>query len=265
MTMRVELRNVCTSTGRPRTFSIGAPADANQLRKGLASLEPFRVDPSLTDAVLLITDDTGFGSGVWSRDGIQRLNELFTDEFVPTTDPFFDLREAVELAAEPPDPFFASAKEYVTWQAAQTKEAGAPRPGRWDFLVSHGRDFVRAALPDDLAKGPQRECFRNAVSAVSENPARYRYVEGIAGGKGGPGGGPDFDFKPHAWVTSDDGRAIDVTWPLQREPPSYFGIEFDNIDFVKTMLEDRGGYGVLGRDGSAEEILPLLDLFSDLE
>jgi hypothetical protein len=101
--------------------------------------------------------------------------------------------------------------------------------------------------------------------AISNNPNRFDYVEGIAGGKGGPGGGPVWDFKPHAWLTPGDGRAVDVTWRPQQEPPSYFGVTFHDIEFVRAILADRGGYGLLGKDGGAEEIAPLLDLLGGVE
>jgi hypothetical protein len=264
MAIKVELRAVCTSTGEPRSFWIRG-TDMRQLRDALTELDAFRIERDTSDAVLVVTDEANIVSGAWSRDGISRLNELF-EEIVPLfDDALFELREAVELAADPPDRFFSNAEAYVRWEASQPREPGAERPDRWDLLASHGRAFVRDPRPDDVAKGPAIECFGNAAATVSDHPGRFAYVEGIAGGRGGPGGGADLGFTPHAWVTPGSDRAVEVTWltPPKREPPSYFGIVFSDIELVKGVLENRGGYGLFG-DGSAEEITTLRDLFDAL-
>jgi hypothetical protein len=266
MAIKVELRAACTSTGGPRSFWIGG-ADMRLLRDALTELDALRIDSDTSDAVLVVTDEANIASGAWSCDGIVKLNELFSEEIGPISDdPLFELREAVELAADPPDPFFLNAEAYVRWQALQPREPGAERPDRWDLLASHGRAFVRDPRPDDVAKGPAIECFGNAAATVSDHPGRFAYVEGIAGGRGGPGGGADLGFTPHAWVTPGSDRAVEVTWltPPKREPPSYFGIVFSDIELVKGVLENRGGYGLFGKDGSAEEITTLRDLFDAL-
>lgn len=129
-------------------------------------------------------------------------------------------------------------EECVAWKASQPREPGAERPDGWDLLATHACAFVRVSRPGDVANGQSLECFGNSATAVAADPERFEYVEGIAGGRGGPGGGTDWDFKPHAWATFGDGRAV--------------------------LLTDRGGYGLLGLDGSADDIAPLLELFSGL-
>jgi len=75
--------------------------------------------------------------------------------------------------------------------------------GTEDLVLKHGRWWKPQPRPQDVDKGPNRECFRNAATLAMDYPDRFWYVEGYAVGP-----------IPilHAWVSTRDGQLVDPTW-----------------------------------------------------
>jgi len=100
--------------------------------------------------------------------------------------------------------------------------------GTEDLVLKHGRWWKPQPRPQDVDKGPNRECFRNAATLAMDYPDRFWYVEGYAVGP-----------IPilHAWVSTRDGQLVDPTW----EPvgTAYLGIAFDLAYLRETITETR--------------------------
>lgn len=119
-------------------------------------------------------------------------------------------------------------------------------PATWDVLMTRGKEYKGIARPKYFRKRRDRDCFYNATMTgfrAERNPTwkgpKVTYVEGVA-----------YDlncFFHHAWVTTDDEHAIDVTW---REPGTfYWGVA---VPFKELC-------GVLARTGYYGSILEQLE------
>lgn len=72
MALRLELRNLWTCTGGPRSWSYDGDGEQD-LRSLLSNLDEFKADPVNQSAVLLATDDDAAIIGAWNRDGAAQL------------------------------------------------------------------------------------------------------------------------------------------------------------------------------------------------
>jgi hypothetical protein len=83
------------------------------------------------------------------------------------------------------------------------------------FVLEYGWWYKPVELPEGITPGKEQECHKNAVHLTMKN---LIYCEGYAIPEGG--GFPVI----HAWVTDDQGRAIDNTW--QMPGVAYAGVPF---------------------------------------
>lgn len=92
-------------------------------------------------------------------------------------------------------------------------EALAPISVKYRWLLENGREWTyeEGPLPDDVRRGPWRNCFENAGENVllpggmlAETESAYRYVEGTAWCGSIPA--------EHAWLVDENDRVIDPTW-----------------------------------------------------
>ncbi len=152
---------------------------------------------------------------------------------------------------EEPIERFDTARDYVAWQAADTRaryETTLEYSSEFELLERHGETFRMSELTGGLQVLDERKCFMNAMTVVRAHPDRFRYVEGVAGHPGGSA----FAWHPHAWVVDQDGRAFDVTWPWLRatysaRASSYFGAAIPT-DVAGQLLPLRNGRGVFAGD-----------------
>jgi hypothetical protein len=110
---------------------------------------------------------------------------------------------------------------------------------QYDLVLQEGRWYVPSRLTSNILRGPDEECFRNAVILVLD-ASRYTYVEGFAA--------PPAKRRlvHHAWVTDRRGQAIEPTW----EDPglAYCGIPFRTKYLREITLMSRGRnakYGII--------------------
>lgn len=91
------------------------------------------------------------------------------------------------------------------------------------FVLSKGQEFRSKPVPAALPKGinPRRfkvkECYYNAQMLALTH--HFRYYEGFA---------TSIIPTEHAWVLSDDGVLLDLTWDKVAEPDEefdYFGVQ----------------------------------------
>lgn len=112
------------------------------------------------------------------------------------------------------------------------------------IVITHGKDYESALLPDDIEPGPLGQCYDWCFFQAVKN-RKYRYVEGLAID---PRNG---EVILHAWLT-DGIYAFDPTWHALDEfdkkvpiPYDYLGIEMD-ILHVHAFMKSTGYQGVLG-------------------
>jgi len=106
------------------------------------------------------------------------------------------------------------------------------------FLLSSGRPYKPALLPDDIERGKLGRCSDNALMGAMRSGGRYTYVEGLAWG---PKHGC---WILHAWLT-DGEHAFDPTWyavdkQTGREaafPTVYIGIEMEARKVAEFVME----------------------------
>ena len=106
-------------------------------------------------------------------------------------------------------------------------------PALWSALTTRGKEYKGIARPKGYRKWRDGDCFRNASMIATRSP-NDTYVEGVA-----------YDLHclfHHAWVTTDDEHAIDITWP---EPGVfYWGIAVPLNDLCD-VLSRTGEYGCI--------------------
>lgn len=106
------------------------------------------------------------------------------------------------------------------------------------FLLSNGRPYKPALLPDDIERGRMGHCFDNALITAMRSGGRYTYVEGLAWN---PRHGC---WMLHAWLT-DGEYAFDPTWyALDNRtgkeapfPTVYIGIEMEARKVADFVME----------------------------
>jgi hypothetical protein len=104
-----------------------------------------------------------------------------------------------------------------------------------DIMLEHGRQFLFDADSYKCKQGRQKECYKNAASAVMHDPD-LTYVEGYVTVFGVP--------IEHAFAVDKQGHVVD---PTIRDPSSigaYIGLPLKNEYLYKTMAKKKV-YGVL--------------------
>lgn len=102
-----------------------------------------------------------------------------------------------------------------------------------DFVVQNGARMEYAPLPNEITRGPMKECYRNATAQCTHRE-RWIYCEGYACG-----------IIPvmHAWCyDTQTGKVVDTTW--RDNCHEYFGIVFKRT-YVWRMMRLTGTYGVI--------------------
>lgn len=101
------------------------------------------------------------------------------------------------------------------------------KPVPFEVLAMAGRCFDQIA-PEPPARGPMKECFRNA--GWLSRTTRLHYVEGYAVR------GRLMLPLAHAWCVDDDGRVYDPTWP---DGTDYFGVVFERerVEDLRVMMK----------------------------
>lgn len=116
--------------------------------------------------------------------------------------------------------------------------------GMEDLLRKNGEFFEPPEegeeLPFGCKKGNDRECFYNAFKQMNYSD-QLIYTEGYATSDILPG----YAF-PHAWLTTPDGKVIDVTWP-PGHGTSYFGVRL-KTKYVIDALSETMTAGVIVND-----------------
>ena len=104
-----------------------------------------------------------------------------------------------------------------------------------DFYLLLGHQFTASALPLNIDRGEQRQCYRNA-GELALSSSKLAYCEGFARPAG---------LIPvhHAWCVDACGQVVDPTW-AQPELASYFGIALKR-DWLKAQLRRRETWGLL--------------------
>ena len=113
------------------------------------------------------------------------------------------------------------------------------------YLRRNGRRWVGSALPPDMKRGPQGQCFRNAWQLSLSHGLPY--CEGY---------GWDVELGalpfPHAWnLCRSSGRVIDTTWAIGRRAV-YLGIELSPKQLMK-IIDSTECFGVL-QDGRRDAL-----------
>lgn len=106
------------------------------------------------------------------------------------------------------------------------------------FIAEHGVEYGSGPLLDDIRRGQQGACFRNAWKLAERNG--FAYVEGFASG-------PDLSPVLHAWCSEPGShQAIDPTADLDL----YLGVEVNLADVTDAMLRT-GTHGSILDDWEA--------------
>lgn len=114
-----------------------------------------------------------------------------------------------------------------------------------DYLRRNGRRWVGGALPPNMHRGPQGQCFRNAWQLSLSHGLSY--CEGY-------GWDVELGALPysHAWnLCRSSGRVIDATWAIGRRAV-YLGIELSPKQLMK-IIDLTGRFGVL-QDGRRDAL-----------
>lgn len=118
-----------------------------------------------------------------------------------------------------------------------------PYQNRYQFVLKHGRPFIRKPLPEIYETGYPKQCYGNACQLVRKYPDDLFYAEGF----GVPNRSGCFILE-HAWAVDAQGNVIDPTWePVGR---LYFGVVFD-FDYLKRVTY------------SGRRYTPLIDNFNE--
>jgi hypothetical protein len=128
-------------------------------------------------------------------------------------------------------------REYIREQVADTIAGGGSDPTsllRQSGLAMRGlamlleRGEMMESIPQlkGMRMRAQKACFHNSMRATFERPD-LSYVEGY-------GLHPEFGAIHHAWCTTPEGVAIDLTW---REPAiCYFGVRFTKKEIAERVM-----------------------------
>jgi hypothetical protein len=95
------------------------------------------------------------------------------------------------------------------------------------YVIEHGRPFTGIKRPKGYRQRAEKWCFHNAAMLALEG--RGTYVEGYAIPLG------DKFLCHHAWITTGDGCAVDVTWH-NPEQAAYFGVPIPSTVLAKRFL-----------------------------
>jgi hypothetical protein len=127
--------------------------------------------------------------------------------------------------------------KFASSQRPHSQPDGWTYQNQYDLVLKEGRWYVPSRLTGNIIKGPDEECFRNAVIPVLDTSG-YTYVEGFAA--------PPTKKRlvHHAWVTDRYGKAIETTW----EDPglAYCGIPFRTKYLREITFMSRGRNGKYG-------------------
>jgi hypothetical protein len=131
-------------------------------------------------------------------------------------------------------------------------EMGRSSPGDPEnihhFLLRRARRFEWRALPADVAKQPDKECYSNALDLATLRDLTY--CEGFAHNSLIP--------VLHAWCVTDEGVVIDPTWQEHEDrTPEYLGLTFDTTKVITHLLRQKY-HGVLANWRRPLEELELL-------
>ncbi|WP_346619606.1 hypothetical protein [Blastococcus montanus] len=110
-----------------------------------------------------------------------------------------------------------------------------------EAVLTYGRLFDRALIPDGRRLGPQKQCYRNALTAAFRSVGRdnpLTYCEGFA-----------MPFAlgivvEHAWLVDRDGRVIDPTWD-DADSCGYVGVPL-TLEHMAASQRRKNFYGHLG-------------------
>jgi hypothetical protein len=97
------------------------------------------------------------------------------------------------------------------------------------YVIEHGQPFTGIKRPKGYRRRAEKQCFHNAAMLAIEG--RGTYVEGYAVLHTGD----KFLFQ-HAWITTDDGHAFDVTWTAP-EQAAYFGVPIPTTVLAELLCE----------------------------
>lgn len=114
-----------------------------------------------------------------------------------------------------------------------------------DYLRRNGKRWLGSALPPDIEKAPQKQCFRNAWQLSLSHGLPY--CEGY---------GWDIELGAlpflHAWnICPASGRVIDATWAIGSRAV-YLGIELSPKQ-LKKIIDLTECFGVL-QNGREEDL-----------
>lgn len=131
----------------------------------------------------------------------------------------------------------------------------------YHLLLDAGRFFTPTPLPQTMVRGPERECFANAVALVREHQTSsgLMYCEGYASA---PLTGTDGFPTMHAWASTPDAAVLDPTWP--QPGTAYLGIPitaptmWPSPRFGAGILQDPTNLLTILRDGHATTSMPHL-------
>lgn len=138
-------------------------------------------------------------------------------------------------------------QEYLKAWIKLSKKSGHKNIGNYscfeEFVYRNGQPFKTQISPKSLKRGRMKECYRNALMLMLDNPS-YLYVEGYATG-----------IIPvmHAWCIDKKGNVIDPTWADGKE---YFGVIFKRSYALEQALKD----GKVGLIDNWQAEWPLLRL-----
>ncbi len=103
------------------------------------------------------------------------------------------------------------------------------RPSQYDFVADFGFVFESRLVTAKYRKGEQKQCFVNSQRLACYHPYELTYCEGFAILD-------DLHHMPHAWVCTEDGNVIDVTWP-EEGVSAYVGVPISLSAVTKVMRE----------------------------
>jgi len=99
----------------------------------------------------------------------------------------------------------------------------------FDYVLQNGRQFkVRKEFPDDIERGPKKQCYTNCFGIVMTYD-NYRYCEGYAKSAYG-------FITEHAWLIDENDEVVDPTWDDGFEYYGYI-IDVETLEHVSKKTE----------------------------
>jgi len=138
-------------------------------------------------------------------------------------------------------------QEYLKAWIKLSKKSGHKNIGNYscfeEFVYKNGLSFKLNSPPKNLKRGAMKECYRNALMLMLDNPS-YFYVEGYA-----------ISIIPamHAWCIDKNKHVIDPTWSDGKE---YFGVIFKRSYVQEQVIKTKR----IGLIDNWQEEWPLLRL-----